>query len=57
MSVPERETPKPQPSMSDLLAACAAATAVSTPPVFAPRAAGEVFEDGKSEAAPHRDAA
>ncbi|MBC9717316.1 hypothetical protein H9Y04_32790 [Streptomyces sp. TRM66268-LWL] len=57
MSAPERETPKVQPSMSDLLASCAAATAVSTPPVFPARVPGEGFEDGQREAAPHRDAA
>ncbi|SDK73592.1 hypothetical protein [Streptomyces indicus] len=55
MSAPDHETTRPpQPSMSDLLASCAAATAVSTPPSLAERVRGE---DGHKEAAPHRDAA
>ncbi|MER7173730.1 MULTISPECIES: hypothetical protein [Streptomyces] len=54
MSAPERETPKVQPSMSELLASCAAATAVSTPPVFPERVQ---VEAERTQAAPHRDAA
>ncbi|MER5613566.1 MULTISPECIES: hypothetical protein [unclassified Streptomyces] len=55
MPTPERDSqprtqPPPAPSMKDLLASCAAATAVSTPPV---EPAGEEAEELESR----RDAA
>lgn len=66
MPASEREAPQPQPlSMRDLLASCAAATAVSTPPRDAQdpeaREDGENGEDNREvpveDRAEQRDAA
>ncbi|MEU9928091.1 hypothetical protein OH828_15035 [Streptomyces anulatus] len=54
MPTPERAArPQPRPtpsvlSMKDLLASCAAATAVSTPPSDAPEASGAADRDEES---------
>ncbi|WP_415952396.1 hypothetical protein [Streptomyces sp. KLOTTS4A1] len=50
MSAPDHETPRPQPSMSRLLASCAAAREVSTPPRLDDRVRERVRDEGRRRA-------
>ncbi|MEU9862648.1 hypothetical protein AB0D99_17425 [Streptomyces sp. NPDC047971] len=61
MATPERERAEERISMSDLLASCAAASAVSTPPREAEREAGhgsyETAQGEERDTAVRREAA